>query len=1622
VPGAGGLREVVQPFGADASQYKAELLSVLPILRQVSAAQKEIAEGQRAMQAAGGGAGASAAADIARVNAEIRQALSLAREYQPAMSAATTVTAGFGAAHAAAAAQVAATSAAIRAATVDVGALDAKFNAARASVAAMAADAMRANEQMAASFGRVRVSSDDAGDSVLVTARNLGLVRDTAKEATSALTGTAAALAAAQAAGGGSGAGPSTTAILGPALAAAVAQSAAARAAGSGGSGGGGTTRGGGGGFLGGAAGGALGGGGAGGGGSGGGFLGGFLGGALGGLNIPHSTATSQWRTAAAAIATWYPRIHWAMMLTNEVLATAGPAAIAALSAGAVGLEGGQTAYARGVGINAVGQSIGRSLGTTPGQFLGLGDSLQKAQTAADPMVWELAGAAINSVRAATDNASGGLQNFWQMGTSTIGMMDRFGAQVTLDFKNGLGRELSGAVAGGTQDLQQFGDVLGNVGDLALKVIPSLPGVGSDLLTTLQAGTKGLADAAGVLSATGLLGPTLALEAGSRYGPAIVGAGASLIGRIGQGFSGAGATALGGLLGTAGYAARAATEGDVAAGLAASVGDYVPAAEGAGLAGAIGGLGPLDIGALAAGTYLGVKGLTYKTPQQQAIAAAESQIGQDTFTQAAGAILSQINQLAPAASKPVSQGLTPTSLFASPSSPLRETLSGIGHANIPEALGGLGNFLGSLIGITSPTDQQAQASGAVANLTKQYGELMNAGQQLASVFKVSLPEAFQLANQSGLQLSTALGPNGKLTAVSLQQIANTQTGLARMTGGIGSPVYNAGVGAIQVSQGLAGSQLSTLNSAYDQVVANAAGGTTGAVNFSGQLQALAALGSALPAATAVTPEAAKKSAAAVAKALTGFTSPASQAAWAAFSSTSSSAPGVLQTVESMMDQLRTAQTAIPGFTQGQVAGAGAYEAKQLLPYAKSSPAALAQVGIISQELGGPAYQAGKSQAQNFAALSGYIDKTADSAKQYTATQNKMAVGMAGISSQAANFSSVLDTDLTNSMAAGVVGLEGGNKAMTAFASSVSGKNIDTGALKTVVSTLKAAGESAQSIQLMTKDAATARGATASQIAGIAAAVNADLGKTAVNFGAVASHAIAQGMKVNFALPQATGQEITFKSKVDPPVIPHVGDQIFNVNGHLHMPPVPKVPDQSFSIVGHVSIVGAGSATMTGGLGTAHFVGQRGFKVPGGYGGGDIVPAMLEPGELVVPKHMVAAGSVDHLRGSIPGFQSGGLVDPSVPYFASMGVAIRSAFEDVTQQLVADMQQLAQDVGSRGGSPGGLFSGGLQPSGGGNVPRGTLVSPVVVHVASVSPAVAAAGGGGGFLGAPAPLPAAAMKVIDSFEKSFAAMPGPWNKVASQILNGLLDGIRNGSKETASMAQALVSKVQTEIAFGRGVTSTAVSGLNFGGMQVATPATTSMGTPYQYYTDQQAIAAGGQPGSVQEQMGSYLQAMQSFQGDMSKLAKGGLEKRLMSQLYAAGPIQGDAEAQSILGGAGGIKAANQLYNQISSLATKLGVAAIGNVYGTPATHPALQGKSVKVGVSTDAAAAQAAINGIHGKSVTVEVNLHITGGGGAGGGISLTPSQIKSVASQVQSKLLSQAKNNRRTGTTLPGYGS
>ena len=118
------------------------------------------------------------------------------------------------------------------------------------------------------------------------------------------------------------------------------------------------------------------------------------------------------------------------------------------------------------------------------------------------------------------------------------------------------------------------------------------------------------------------------------------------------------------------------------------------------------------------------------------------------------------------------------------------------------------------------------------------------------------------------------------------------------------------------------------------------------------------------------------------------------------------------------------------------------------------------------------------------------------------------------------------------------------------------------------------------------------------------------------------------------------------------------------------------------------------------------------------------------------------------------------------------------------------------------------------------------------------------------------------------------------------------------------------------------------------------------------------------------------------------------------------------------------------QITKASNALGIQGAEAVYGMPKGAAGVHGKAVSVPVHADTAAAQAAINAIHGKSVTIQVKLDISGGGGGGSGggsggsstLQLSPSQVKQVAAQLQAEMLKRAKNNRRTGNQLQGYGA
>lgn len=1393
---------------------------------------------------------------------------------------------------------------------------------------------------------------------------------------------------------------------------------------------GGGSGGGGGGGLLGGIAGGLIGGGSGGGGG-----LGGFFSSGFGDLFGNGGKADQQWDSVAKFLTTWYPRFHWAMMATNEILATAGPATVAALTAGAVGLEGGQTAYGRISAVNAVGQSLGAGIGgETPGQILGLGNALQKAQTAADPQVWELMGAAMNTVKAGTDSASGGLGNFWQLGTNTIDMMDRFGASVALAFQGGEGKKLNDIVQGGTQDLQQFGDVIGNVGKTFLNVAPSLPGVGGDILSTLDFATGTLAKAAGIGTETGLLGPLLALEAGSRYGPAIVGGAGALVGRVGTGLTAAtgGGGFLGSLGGLLGSQRTAATAKDVeyaaANGLPAiEEGDMIG---GSGIAGAMGGMTALGVGGLAASVYLAGKGLTYQSPEQQLVGGMEAAAGQAPISKSVGDLLTSMSKLGPAAK-------TPESMAQKNYSPYQNLFTGIEHGNLSQAASGWEHLL---LHIPEPSTQSVAQSGE-QKFAGQLNELLGAGQQVAKAFGTDLPSAFSLADMAGLQMSTAFNKNGQLTATAIQQVKDTITGYQAMSQG-GTKGLEASVNAVQATQGLAAAKVGTVNTAWDTFLNNAAGGTTAAVGFASGIQALgdlslpAAKGAPsaktvkdIQAALGVSPSDARALAASggtaesfksIAKALEGFTSPASQEAWAAFSNTSTSSPGLLQQVGSTLDTLRIAQTSSV-LSPGQVAAAGMYQAKQLVPYAKQSPAALAELGVLSQETGGPGYNAKESQAENYKNISKYVDQTAASTKQYNQIMNDQAIGMSNVSQQAQTFGSTMQIDAYGALAEGSVNVPKMTSDMENFKKSLS----PTGEAKSFGSSAQGLAQDFASVKASAGDvkdilgeALSGKGMSTSQISSAIAKVQADINKLDgkdVKITAKADDAEIKKLEQEINSLQNKSVRVVTQADIGPVV------RLALELASIHSKTI-SITEQLRTIGSLTPVGGVASGTISGGGGGMRLTNSAtGMRVPG-FGGGDIFPAMLEPGEAVIPKHLV--GMVAPFLGAhgVPGFAAGGIMgDEMLNVFSLARNTATSALGGGSmsgqqwQNVYASFMRAAMIARQMQGATG-FASGGI-------VPDNTLagVKSQLDAEYKILDSMYAANDSKSSIDAfwssaldplYAKEDALEGKTSSSSSSSSTASASNAAKDFAFTLTGQIANAVKSSSQASTIATALINKIGTEISYAKNVSAAALTGTGYGtggllgtftasagpsGANAAPPGAPGYNAAAWNAAVSNAANDTAPAQTVQQQMQSYLSTVNSFTKDLHTATKDGLNKSLISQAVAAGPTQGDALIQSILSGTGGVKSANSLWAQIGTASNKLGAQSAMSEYGG-IISPNLKSASVTS------------------NNISISINA------GSGATLSLSTSQIKALVEQVQAALLKQAKRNPKTGLKLTGKGS
>jgi hypothetical protein len=1122
--------------------------------------------------------------------------------------------------------------------------------------------------------------------------------------------------------------------------------------------------------------------------------------GAGAGPDFPPGSAGAQANAIVGFVKRWWAPVHWAIMATNEVLATAGPAVAAAGAATLVGWQGVEQMVPRIKAINATAESIGPAYGITSGQYLGTGRTLQNFQDRATGGVYELGGAGINLMR-------GGAGSFGQMGLNTIAMLDRgvAGMQVNMAQRGTMGT-LAQMLGGGTEYMRTFGDIGANVGNMFLGLGPHLPGVGGDYLSALKGITGAAAGGIGFMNQHGMgsaLGLGLAGEAGLRVGTPMVGLLGRLLGGTGRGLAGLSNLVKPGpgLLGRAGVGL-----GDAGLGLA-------------GFGDALGMLGGPEVALLAMSAFAGSKLISsMPTGAMRRVSGLQAGIGQAGFSEAW---------------QPLARAITTTTgLGARPAGGLRA----LQQVETPYEIGRFGP------GIT-PTYADTYKA-AAQGFTGQLGNLVGAGPQLVADLKkaglksVNMGDAFQIAQNSLLDLSHAFDSHGHLTKQAGQMLKNYVSAIGPMTQSGGA--FNAAIGAQQIMSSPAMKNLSQVNQAMDSMTQIMTGGASGMSALFGMLGGAHPAGKAPPAMSQM------------AKALTSFTTPGGAAAWQKFAGPS----GLITAEQANLDQLRTGLT-LGAIGPGGAAGLAGFQLQQMLPMAAKSPAALSMLMQQGQQMGiGGYYDQSKSFAQNLKDAQSSFAKIADTSKQANAATTSMTVKLSNIPAVAKQFvqgtGAKIQAQQVAKAAQDAVNIKGGIniKANTAD----------------LVGQLRAAGVQGGGALKASLDAVLRQ-------AGVSKAMR-----------------------------------LKIEGQYFPPHIPKPPDQHFGIKGHVTMPPIPRVPDQSFTITGHVVMVGGQVSPYTpagarANLGPAAYFHpaaaginpsaythlQTGGMVPGS-GHGDIIPAMLEPGEAIIPRYLVPLIAPILAAHRVPGF--GGMPQSSSSHFAD---------------------------------------GGLVP-----------------HA----------------LGFPDPV----------------NLQGK----AGQFAFTLIDGITKALNATGAkkIADALVTQIGKEVTLAKNVSSAAMKGQGFGDSGMFGSMDVTPGT-------------GG--GTVQEQMQSYLGSVKSFTKDIGALRKGHLNKAIISQLVAAGPVQGDALAQSIMNDYGGIKSVNSLYGQLGHATKGLGAQAAMAQFG-----------------------GMLAPNLKSGSFSSTNVSININAGGGAT--LSLSDAQIKAVVAKVQAALLKQAKRNNKTGLQLPTKGA
>ena len=743
-------------------------------------------------------------------------------------------------------------------------------------------------------------------------------------------------------------------------------------------------------------------------------------------------------------------QLHWIFMGTIEAIATLLPAMIALGTGMLAGAEGATWIADKLQGVYTASEATSQMLGVTSGQALGLKSTLQQAQAAADPGVYELLGAALNGAKTS-------FFNFGAEGVQVIHMLDAFAAKIDVELAGAVGQQLHTMLGTGVSDLQAWGAVLGNIGHTVLNLSSEMPGLAEVLIHALSGVTGFLNMISGAAPALVTFG--MGLEETWRWG--------GLVARV----MGVAVSALGNFAGVVSKAAAGlALMGNTSklTGIRTAllgVADGGAAAAG-GLEGAAAVLaGPW--GWVIAGAALGLgllidKMATAQDAAQRFSSTMETAVNKANFTQGLTDILTDLPIL--------QERLNSASSAAAVAS---RSINTTGTA-----------FAKAGPGVSQAAQDVGTYTTAINKLIAQAVNILTMNTKIDGSY-YSLSEAMALAGAAGLTVGQAFNKQGQMTAVAKQQIANLVEGYKQMDQ-TGTTLSND-INAINEQMLMQQTKVQSLNQAWDGFIKNMTGVSS---SVAGLYTDLTTIGN-------VT-EVAKNKIRAFSQGAQGMSLNVQQVAQQLKSFGADSAQvwsnfdSAVGQGETAIDGLRTAAAA-GGISNQQYTESIKGIVAQMLPYAQYSATATSELSALAQQAGGPA-------TTNFGTLSKWVGNTKTATDGLNKTVQTATQYMSNLDKVASNLASTLDSAVAGAISQGAINIKGITAATQNFeaalhssSGTINGQVVSS--LRGMISQLSAAGESTHNQIAIIDQLASRAGVSAGQIQALNRAIQSLQSKT-----------------------------------------------------------------------------------------------------------------------------------------------------------------------------------------------------------------------------------------------------------------------------------------------------------------------------------------------------------------------------------------------------------------------------------------------------------------------------------------------------------------------------------------------